>query len=96
MVKSPLHSTGTASRLNCVVRRSHIYGKIPAETWNRVGTRLLPKLRGNSGCELQVTVSFELTAGGPGTDALTAGPRRIVDDPRPGEALRIDAEATKQ
>ena len=61
-----------------------------------MGTRLLPKLRGNSGCELQVTVSFELTAGGPGTDALPACPRRIVDDPRPGEALRIDAETAKQ
>ena len=74
----------------------HVHGKIPAETWNRVGTRLLPKLRGNSGCELQVTVSFELTAGGPGTDALLADLRRIVDDLRLGEALRIDAEATKQ
>ena len=59
----------------------HVHGKIPAETWNRVGTRLLPKLRGSSGCELQVTVSFELTAGGPGT--RRAAGRPAADRRRP-------------
>ena len=70
-----------------------VHGKIPAETWNRVGARLLPKLRGNSGRDLQVTVSFELTAGAPGADALLADLRRIVDDLRLDGSLRIDTDA---
>ncbi len=77
-------------------RTIRVHGKIPAETWNRVGTRLLPKLRGNSVRDLQVTVSFELTAGGPGTDALLAELHQILDDLRLGESLGIDAEAAKQ
>ena len=77
-------------------RAIRVRGTIPAETWNRVGARLLPKLRGNSGGELRVTVSFELAAGGPGTDALLADLRRIVDDLRLGDSLEIDAETTKR
>ena len=54
------------------------------------------KLRGNAGRGLQVTVSFEVAAGGPGTDALLADLRQIVDDLRLGESLAIDAQATKR
>ena len=73
-----------------------VHGSIPAETWNRVGARLLPKLRGNSGGAPRVTVSFELPAGGPGTDALLADLRRIVDDLRLGDSLRIETETAKR
>ena len=73
-------------------RTIRVHGKIQAETWNRVGTRLLPKLRGGSGRDLQVAVSFELTAGGPGTDALLADLRQVVDDLQLGDSLKIDAE----
>ena len=73
-----------------------VHGSIPAETWNRVGARLLPKLRGNAGGAPRVTVSFELTAGGHGTDALLADLRRIVDDLRLGDSLRIETETAKR
>ena len=76
-------------------RTIRVGGTIPAETWNRVGARLLPKLRGNSGGELRVTVSFELTAGGPGTDALLADLRRVVDDLRLGDSLGIETETKR-
>ena len=67
-----------------------IHGDIPPEVWNRVGTRLLPKLR--SGRRLKVGVTFNLTADGPGTDALLADLRQILDDLQLAERIRIDVE----
>ncbi|MXW36130.1 MAG: AAA family ATPase, partial [Chloroflexi bacterium] len=55
-----------------------IHGDIPPEIWNRLGTRLLPKLR--SGQDLKVGVTFELTADGAGADPLLADLRQILDD----------------
>ena len=73
------------------VRKSlRIHGDIPPEVWNRVGTRLLPKLR--SGHDLKVGVTFELTADGSGTDALLADLRQILDDLQLGERVHIDVE----
>ena len=72
-------------------RRSlRIHGDIPPEIWNRLGTRLLPKLR--SGHDLKVAVTFELTADGAGTDPLLADLRQILDDLQLGERVRIDVE----
>ena len=67
-----------------------IHGDIPPEVWNRVGTRLLTKLR--AGGELKVGVTFELTADGPGTEALLADLRQILDDLQLTERVRIDVE----
>ena len=86
----PPAPTGSAAR-----RAIRVHGTIPAETWNRVGARLLPKLRGNAGRDLEVTVSFELTAGGPETDTLLADLRQTVADLRLAEALSIDTDAAK-
>ena len=67
-----------------------IHGDIPPEVWNRVGTRLLPKLR--AGHDLKVGVALELTADGPATDALLADVRQILDDLQLAERIRIDVE----
>ena len=86
----PPAPTGSAAR-----RAIRVHGTIPAETWNRVGARLLPKLRGNAGRDLEVTVSFELTADGSETDTLLADLRQTVADLRLAEALSIDTDAAK-
>ena len=67
-----------------------VHGDIPPEVWNRVGTRLLPKLR--SGGDLKVGVTFELTADSPGADALLADLRQILDDLQLTERVRMDVE----
>ena len=69
-----------------------VHGAIPAEIWNRVGTRLIPKLRAGSGGDLRVDVSFELTTSGPEADALRAELRQILEDLRLTERMQIDAE----
>ena len=67
-----------------------IHGDIPPEIWNRLGTKLLPKLR--PGRDLKVGVTFELTADGAGADPLLADLRRILDDLQLGDRIRIDVE----
>ncbi len=67
-----------------------IHGDIPPEIWNRLGTKLLPKLR--SGHDLKVGVTFELTADGAGADPLLADLRQILDDLQLAERIRVDVE----
>ena len=67
-----------------------IHGDIPPEVWNRVGTRLLTKLR--TGGELKVGVTFELTADSPAAEALLADLRQILDDLQLTERVQIDVE----
>ena len=67
-----------------------LHGDIPAEIWNRVGTRLIPKLRAGSSGGLRVDVAFELTTSERGADALLTELRQILDDLRLTEQVRID------
>ena len=73
-----------------VQKTLRVHGDIPPEVWNRVGTRLLPKLR--AGGDLKAGVTFELTANGPGADALLADLRQILDDLQLTERVQIDVE----
>jgi len=34
-----------------------IAGKIPPETWNRFGTRILPKLKTEKDCQIEIDIS---------------------------------------
>jgi len=67
-----------------------IHGDIPPEVWNRVGTRLLTKLR--TGGDLKVGVTFELTASGPAAEALLADLRQILDDLQLTERVQMDVD----
>ena len=67
-----------------------IHGELPPEVWNRVGTRLLPKLR--SGYELKVSVRFDVTGDGGGTASLLADVRQILNDLQLEGRIRVDVE----
>jgi len=55
-----------------------VSGSVPPELWNRLGTRVLPKLR--SGDELKITVSFEVSVQSASADDLRAQLRQILSD----------------
>jgi len=55
-----------------------VKGKIPPETWNRLGTKLLPKLR--SGSQLQVGVDFSVTVGAGAAKSLSEDLQQILAD----------------
>ena len=67
-----------------------LHGDIPPEVWNRIGTRLLPKLR--SARDLKVGVAFDLTADGRGSAALLADLRQVLDDLQLSDRIQIDVD----
>jgi hypothetical protein len=56
--------------------------------WNRLGTKLLPKLK--SGTELRVGVEFVVKVDGPSAAHLESDLRQIVDDLGLAASVRIE------
>lgn len=59
-------------------RTIRLLGSVPPEVWNRLGTRLLPKLR--SGADLKIGVDFSVNIRGEMADSLVKDLRQILDD----------------
>ncbi|PWB47222.1 MAG: AAA family ATPase [Candidatus Methylomirabilota bacterium] len=55
-----------------------LVGAVPPEMWNRLGTKILPKLR--SGSDLRVGVEFSVTVNSDVAGNLTSDLRQILDD----------------
>jgi hypothetical protein len=59
----------------CILKLS---GNIPPELWNRLGTKILPKLR--SGAELQVGINFQVTLKTDQAGSIKSDISQILDD----------------
>jgi len=55
-----------------------LVGTVPSEVWNRLGTKLIPKLR--SGAELKIGVEFSVTVDGKLAPNLEQEIRQILED----------------
>jgi len=71
-------------------RTFHITGVIPPEVWNRLGTKLLPKLR--SGSELQLNVDFIVTVDAQTASAFQAEVRQALQDLGLAEQVKIEGD----
>jgi hypothetical protein len=60
------------------VKTLRVFGTMQPEVWNRLGARLLPKLR--SGAELQVGVEFVVKVDGASAAHLESDLRQILED----------------
>ena len=65
-----------------------VSGNVPPELWNRLGTRVLPKLR--AGDDLKIGVSFEVSVNSASAGELRAELRQIVEDLGLGYAINIE------
>ena len=65
-----------------------LVGAIPPEVWNRLGTRILPKLR--SGSDLKVDVDFSVTVAVESADQLAAELRQILQELGLADTLRLE------
>lgn len=83
-VPDPGPDPGPASR---VLRVS---GNVPPEIWNRLGTKLLPKLR--SGSDLEVSVDFRVTADAKMAKSLADDLRQILNDLGLADEVGVDEE----
>jgi hypothetical protein len=66
----------------------NLRGTIPPEIWNRLGTRLIPKLR--SGSELTAQVSFSVSLDGKAVASFESELRQILDDLGLADKIRIE------
>ncbi len=69
-------------------RTIRLLGNIPPEVWNRLGTKLLPKLR--SGSDLEVGVNFSVNVSSDVAESVIAELRQIIDDLNLGTSIRIE------
>ena len=67
-----------------------VHGEIPPEAWNRVGTRLLPKLRTGSVRGLRANVALEATTDGDDAEVLARELRQALDDLKLTDCVRVE------
>ena len=63
-------------------------GTVPLETWNRLGMKVLPKLR--SGENLRLGIHLSVTVGSASATSLQAELSQILDDLSLGDSVRIE------
>jgi len=72
--------------------RLRLEGEIPSGTWNRVGLKLLPRLRAAANRDLTVHVRLEASTDGAAADSLARDLRRALDDLNLAANVRIESE----
>jgi len=65
-----------------------ISGDVPAELWNRLGVKILPKLK--SGTELRIGVDFSVTVDDQTAKRLEVELKQILEDLELGRRLRVE------
>ena len=63
-------------------------GTVPPEVWNRLGTKVLPKLR--SGNDLSVGIEFSVSVGSQFAQNLVVELQQILDDLGLGDQVRVE------
>lgn len=69
-------------------RTIHLTGTIPPEVWNRLGTRILPKLR--TGTDLRVGVDFSVTVNADLAGSLVSDLQQVLYELGLSDAVRVD------
>lgn len=71
-------------------RRIRLRGSIPPEIWNRVGNKLLPKLRG--GTSLDISLGFDVEVEAASFSHLLAEIRQILADLALSDRIRVEPD----
>jgi len=68
-----------------------LVGTVPPEVWNRLGTKILPKLR--TGSDLRIGLEFTVTVKAETAGSLAAELQQILQELGLGEAVRVEEGA---
>jgi len=74
----PEAEVGPSPTPSVETRTIRLVGIVPPEVWNRLGTKVLPKLRGGS--DLKVGIDFSVTVSRDVAGSVTSDLRQILDD----------------
>jgi hypothetical protein len=69
-------------------RMLRLVGSVPPEVWNRLGTKILPKLR--SGSDLKIGLEFSVTVPGDLANSFAAELRQILQELGLAEVVKVD------
>ncbi len=69
-------------------RTLRLVGTVPPEVWNRLGTKILPKLR--SGSELKIGLEFSVTVKADTAGGLATELRQILQELGLAEVVRVE------
>src|SRR5262245_2691033 len=69
-------------------RTLRVVGAVPPEVWNRLGTKILPKLRSSS--ELRIGLEFSVTVSADSATALANELRQVLQELGLAEAVRVE------
>jgi len=90
--QAPLPSPVTAPELpssaSLASRTVRVVGAIPPELWNRLGTKLIPKLR--SGSDLKLGLEFSVSVQETSADGVASEIRQILDELGIGDNVRVE------
>ena len=66
----------------------HLSGSVPPEQWNRLGTKIIPKLR--SGSDLKIGLEFYVTVPADSANGLATELRQILQELGRAEAVKVE------
>jgi hypothetical protein len=69
-------------------RTLRLAGDVPPEVWNRLGTKILPKLR--SGSDLRIGVEFSVNVPADSASGLIAELRQVLQELGLGDAVKVE------
>jgi len=69
-------------------QRLRVEGTVPPEVWQRLGTKIIPKLR--SGSELKIGLEFSVTVSGDSANSLAAELRQILQELGLADAVNVE------
>jgi len=69
-------------------RTLRLVGTVPPEIWNRLGTKIIPKLK--AGSDLTIGVDFSVTVNVESARSLESDLRQILEDLGLGSKIKIE------
>ena len=87
----PSLAPGSEPAPSATTKTLHLVGMVPPEVWNRLGTKILPKLR--SGSDLRIGLEFTVTVKADTAGSLTTELQQILQELGLGEAVRVEEGA---
>ena len=70
------------------MRVETVIGSVPPEIWNRLGTKILPKLR--AGSDLTIGLNFSVTVNADTAQSLGSELRQVLQELGLAESVRIE------
>jgi hypothetical protein len=87
-VPGPGPAPGPEPAIGAATKTLRLVGSVPPEVWNRLGTKILPKLR--SGADLRIGLEFTVTVKADTAVNLVAELQLILQELGLGEAVRVE------